>query len=46
MKDKCVMCDKETQYNKNTHIDHRTYYVEGCGLLCKNCWDKTYEGSY
>jgi len=43
MKDKCVICNKETQYNRNTHISHRYHYVEGCGQLCKPCWDKTYE---
>ncbi|OGM99229.1 MAG: hypothetical protein A2915_02835 [Candidatus Yanofskybacteria bacterium RIFCSPLOWO2_01_FULL_41_34] len=40
-KDKCVMCGKETPYPKSTHIDFRDYYVEGCGQLCGDCWNKT-----
>lgn len=41
-KDKCVFCEKETEYPKNMHIDYRSYYVEGCGQLCKVCYDKVY----
>ena len=40
--EKCVMCEKETPYKVNTHIDLREHYVEGGGQLCKECWDKTY----
>jgi len=40
-KDKCVLCHKETPYDKNTHIDLREHYVEGLGQLCKECWYKT-----
>jgi len=40
-KDNCVICGQETQYLKTTHIDNRMYYVEGCGQLCRVCWDKT-----
>ena len=39
--DKCVMCDTDTPYKQNTHIDLREHYVEGAGQLCKECWDKT-----
>lgn len=42
-KDKCVMCGSDTPYDKNTHIDHRLYYVEGSGQLCKTCNDRIYK---
>lgn len=34
LKDKCVICGKESPYNKNTHIDLRIGYVEGGGQGC------------
>lgn len=37
MKDKCIMCGKETQYDVSTHIDLRHNYVEGAGQLCDDC---------
>lgn len=40
-RDKCVICGKETPYTIETHIDFRLYYVEGCGQLCKECWEET-----
>ena len=40
-KDTCVICGKETPYDKTTHIDLRLYYVEGYGQLCKECWYAT-----
>jgi len=40
--EKCVMCDKVTSEHKNTHIDHRHFYVEGCGQLCKDCYSTIY----
>jgi len=40
-KDKCVICGKETPYTKDTHIDFRMYYIEGCGQLCIECGRKT-----
>ena len=39
-KDKCVLCGKETQYSKSTHIDSRHNYIEGCGQLCDDCGKK------
>jgi len=42
MKEKCVLCDKETKYDKDTPIQKRKYYVEGSGQLCKECYSKTY----
>jgi len=41
-KEKCVSCEKETEVDVNTHIDHRDYYVEGAGQLCKDCWVEIY----
>lgn len=43
-KDKCIMCKKETEYTKNTHIDFRQYYIEGAGQLCKKCYNMIYIG--
>ena len=45
MKDKCVICDTDTQYDEFTHIDMRYYYIEGCGQLCPKCYNDTYESS-
>ena len=41
-KECCVVCDKETEYTKDTHIDQRKYYVEGAGQLCKECYASIY----
>ena len=41
-KDKCVLCGKETEYNKETHIDERMWYVESAGQLCEECWERVY----
>ena len=38
----CVNCGKETEYPINMNIDYRSYYVEGAGQLCKECYDKIY----
>ena len=42
MKDKCINCDKETLYSKETHIDYRLGYVEGAGQLCLDCYGVIY----
>ena len=39
-KEKCVICNEETPFNKNDHVDSRCYYVEGAGQLCKKCWNE------
>lgn len=41
-KDKCVVCSKVTIYNKFDHIDNRNFYVEGCGQLCPECFNRVY----
>ncbi|OGF26178.1 hypothetical protein A2331_01865 [Candidatus Falkowbacteria bacterium RIFOXYB2_FULL_34_18] len=40
--DLCVCCKKKTQYKTKTDIDLRTWYVEGCGQLCEDCYNKIY----
>ena len=40
--DKCVFCNKETEYPKSLNIDYRLHYIEGAGQLCKECYDKIY----
>ena len=42
IKDKCVVCGCETQFDINEHIDFRMGYIDGCGQLCLECWDKIY----
>lgn len=32
--DHCVLCGKLSPYTRNTHIDYRIGYVEGCGQGC------------
>jgi hypothetical protein len=39
MKDKCVLCNKETAYNFTDHIDIRSGYVEGVGQFCMSCYN-------
>jgi len=35
----CIICNKETPYTTDTHINQRHHYVEGSGQLCCGCWD-------
>ena len=35
----CILCNKETQYRFNDHIDYRTGYIEGAGQLCLHCYN-------
>lgn len=41
MKDKCILCGTETQYDQSTHIDMRAGYIEGAGQLCIPCYEST-----
>ena len=36
--EKCVVCDKDTEYKFNDNINFRFNYVEGAGQLCKECY--------
>lgn len=38
MKDKCVVCKEETNYDFDEHIDVRVGYIDGCGQLCLECY--------
>ena len=38
MKDRCVICQKETKYDNHTHVDARFNYIEGMGQLCSKCF--------
>ena len=40
-KEKCVKCGKETSYDFETHIDLRSYYIEGIGQFCRSCFNDT-----
>jgi len=42
MKDKCVVCKKDSHHNKDEHISARLGYIEGTGQLCLDCYDKIY----
>ena len=41
----CVYCGEKTDVKKNTHIDERKYYVEGCGQLHEKCYSVVYKNS-
>lgn len=36
--EKCIVCDIETPEPISKHIDYRSYYIEGAGQLCKECF--------
>lgn len=42
MKDTCVRCGKETEYEINSPVTLCLYYVEGSGQLCHLCYQKLY----
>lgn len=39
-KDRCVVCYAETAYSKDTPIEEREFYIEGCGQLCEACYNE------
>jgi|TARA_R110000824_G_scaffold138337_4_gene302992 hypothetical protein len=41
-KEKCVVCHKETIYDKSEHISFRMAYIDGVGQLCFECYDSLY----
>ena len=43
MKEKCVSCGHETDFNTTTDVNYRFYYIEGGGQLCKKCYDRIFE---
>lgn len=40
--DFCVSCGIDTGVHKETHLDHRAFYVQGAGQMCKTCYDDIY----
>lgn len=42
MKDKCVSCGVETDFESTTDVNYRFYYVEGGGQLCKKCYNRVF----
>ena len=45
MKNTCVRCGKETEYEINSPVTLRRYYVEGSGQLCPLCYQELYGGA-
>lgn len=39
--EKCVLCNNDTGVPVSTHVDYRSFYVEGAGQLCKKCYEST-----
>ncbi len=40
--EKCIICGQTTKVKKSTDVNERTYYIKGCGQLCKDCYIETY----
>ena len=40
MKEKCIICGIETEYDITENIHNRYFYVEGAGQTCENCYNK------
>lgn len=38
MKERCVRCGAETEYDINYPVDMRRWYIEGSGQLCPSCY--------
>ena len=36
--EECIVCGVETNEPVSKHIDLRSFYVEGAGQLCKECF--------
>ena len=44
-KEKCIICDTETEERVNTHVGNRETYVQGCGQLCNACYLRCHNNS-
>ena len=42
MREKCVRCGVETEYDVSSPVTVRRYYVEGSGQLCPLCYQELY----
>ena len=40
--EKCVLCNRKTEYFLSTPINIRKFYIVGVGQLCIHCYVKTY----
>ncbi len=38
--DLCVICKTNTGVPTEISIEQRSYYIEGCGQLCEDCWNQ------
>ena len=38
--EKCILCGKNTGIPFNDPIDDRKYFIDGCGQLCEDCFDR------
>lgn len=43
MKELCIRCGKETEYDVHTPVNIRRFYIDGSGQLCEECWRELYE---
>jgi len=43
--EKCVLCHKELNIPRETPIQNREHYIEGCGQLCYECYRDTYSNA-
>lgn len=41
--EKCVLCHRRLAIPIDMEIDYRTFYIEGAGQLCYECYQKTYK---
>lgn len=44
-KEKCIICNTETEERVNTHVGNRETYVQGCGQLCNACYLRCHNNS-
>ena len=42
----CVCCNKQLKITRNQEIAFRTFYIEGAGQLCYDCYQELYRGNY
>lgn len=38
----CILCGCKTDVNREMPADKRLYYIDGCGQLCRECWNELY----
>lgn len=42
MKERCIRCGRETEYDVSSPVTVRRWYVEGSGQLCEKCYFTLY----